>query len=149
MMFGFLDVSMTPKTSYLQFWRHQLPWKDTRKIPNHFGASYSWKYWDLGNQTFFKFWKRPGPKISKIRLMHFWKSWIWDPENMKWHLSYMWSAFMKTGILESLILRHLETLNFWSIDTLKLCKFETLKIWYFETLEIYNLQIWYVETSKL
>ena len=37
---------------------------------------------------FLKFRKRQGPDKMKIRLISFWKSWIWDQyllENMKWH----------------------------------------------------------------
>ena len=48
----------------------------------NFGTLRRWnfeilKYWNLGNQASSK-WKRRYPKYINIRLIMFWKSWIWD-----------------------------------------------------------------------
>ena len=52
MIFGFLDVSMTPKTNMIYRWRHKRIQNNSRKIPNHFSKYDLGESHKLGNCQF-------------------------------------------------------------------------------------------------
>ena len=92
---------------------------------------YAWKSHNCGSPKFWNFEKDRCRKIPTIRLIYYWKSWIWDqylPENMDWNLSNM----------GSLKLWSFETSRPGSQETFK--KFEAEKLWNQEALTPRNFE---------
>ena len=108
MISGFLDVSVSPKTTYLYLWRHQKTSNDSRNVPSMFGKYSFWKSRKIENPELCFCWKGGESKIPFVvgkdgrreiptfLLIKSWTSWIWDqylPENMK--LKWKGGTFLK------------------------------------------------------
>ena len=123
MIWGFLSVSLSPKTT-IQLWRHPDAPKNPRKIPNHV-------------QTYY-FSKLEIRKISKL-----WTCVYSTPWNVIIYVSFvtLWKLGMfklwksETLTSDTLILWNPETLELWIFETLKLWNFQVLKLQNFETLK--------------
>ena len=83
MISGFLDVSMTPRTTQVHLWRHQ----DTSKKPRN--PKSVLKNIILGNLIG----KDGHRKVMKICLKNYWKSWLWDQ-----YIPGRWNVYWKPWI---------------------------------------------------